>query len=106
MVNLLKEKLSKKTKTKNSQKQKKEKDCSIILLNDPYTTMDFVENEILSGIFNLRKKDAKRITLAVHNNGSGIIGVFPRDTAIRKIEQVHLKAAAYEFPLKCILQEC
>jgi len=48
-----------------------------ILLNDNFTTVDFVIS-VLVGIFNKSMDDALRITTHVHNNGNGIAGIYTR----------------------------
>ena len=75
----------------------------MILLNDHYTTMDFVV-EILMTIFHKGIEDASRIMLDVHKKGKGIVGIYTWDIAITKTEQVHAAAKASSFPLKCIIE--
>ena len=76
----------------------------VILLNDHYTTMEFVVG-ILMVIFNKDIDEASRIMLDVHNKGRGIVGVFTWDIAVTKAEQVHAAAKASEYPLKCIVEK-
>lgn len=75
----------------------------MILLNDHFTTMDFVI-DILISVFHKREKDARRIMLDVHHKGRGIVGQYPWDIAQTKAEQVHNLAQAQEFPLRCIVE--
>ena len=75
----------------------------VILLNDHYTTMEFVV-EVLMVIFNKNAEDAHKIMLDVHRKGRGIVGLYTWDIAITKAEQVHMVAQANEFPLKCIVE--
>ena len=75
----------------------------MILLNDHYTTMDFVI-EVLMVIFHKPVEDANRIMLDVHRKGKGIVGVYSWDIAATKAEQVHLAAREHEFPLRCIVE--
>ncbi len=76
----------------------------VILINDDYTTMDFVI-EILIVVFHKPAADATRIMLDVHKNGKGFCGVYTYDIATTKIDQVHTLARKREFPLKCTLEE-
>jgi len=43
--------------------------------------------------------------LKVHNEGRGVCGVFPRDIAATKVEQVGAFARQYQHPLACIMEE-
>jgi len=76
----------------------------VILINDDYTTMDFVI-EILIVVFHKPAAEATRIMLDVHENGKGFCGVYTYDIATTKIDQVHQLARKREFPLKCSLEE-
>ncbi|HRP67915.1 MAG TPA: ATP-dependent Clp protease adapter ClpS [Turneriella sp.] len=79
---------------------KKPKLYKVILLNDNYTTMEFVVY-ILQKYFQKREDEAKRVMLDVHNNGSGIAGVYPREVAETKSKQVMAHAEQEGFPLAC-----
>ena len=76
----------------------------VILINDDYTTMDFVI-EILISVFHKPAAEATRIMLDVHKNGKGFCGVYTYDIATTKIDRVHKMARQREFPLKCSLEE-
>jgi len=76
---------------------------NVLLLNDHYTTMDFVV-EILMVIFHKSTEDANRIMLDVHRKGKGLVGVYPWDIAATKAQQVHSAAKDREFPLRCIVE--
>ena len=75
----------------------------VVLLNDDYTTMDFVV-EILRTVFQKSIEDATRIMLAVHHLGAGICGVYPFEIAETKVDAVHALAKEYGFPLKCTME--
>jgi ATP-dependent Clp protease adaptor protein ClpS len=75
----------------------------VILLNDDYTTMDFVLL-ILQSVFRKSPADAKQIMLSVHQQGAGVAGVYTREVAETKIAVVHHLAAQNEFPLKCTME--
>ena len=76
----------------------------VLLLNDDYTTMDFVVT-ILESVFRRTPVEAVRIMLAVHNHGKGVCGVFPKQIAEAKIDLVHRRARAAGFPLRCVMEE-
>jgi len=92
-----------KPSTKTEEKYKEPEDFRVILLNDNYTTMEFVV-AVLMEIFHKDEADANRIMLDVHKKGKGIVGVYTWDIASTKTEQVHLVARAYEYPLRCIIE--
>lgn len=75
----------------------------VVLLNDHYTTMDFVVY-VLERVFHKTAPEAVRIMLSVHKRGTGLAGVYTREIAETKIEQVHQLAREKEFPLKCIME--
>ncbi len=76
----------------------------VLMHNDHYTTMDFVVS-ILESIFYKPPSEATRIMLAIHRHGAGRCGVYTREVAEMKVEQVHRLARKNEFPLRCSIQE-
>jgi ATP-dependent Clp protease adaptor protein ClpS len=93
------------TKDKAAKKEqiKEPEEFRVILLNDNYTSMDFVV-DILMDIFHKDFQDANRIMLDVHKKGKGLVGQYPWDIAATKTEQVHAAARLNEFPLRCIVE--
>ncbi len=75
----------------------------VILLNDDYTSMDFVVM-ILEKIFTKTPSEAQEIMLRVHKAGKGIAGIYTREIAETKISIVSQEAKAHDFPLKCIME--
>jgi ATP-dependent Clp protease adaptor protein ClpS len=76
----------------------------VVLLNDDYTTMEFVVN-VLESVFHKSPAEAYRIMMQVHLNGSGIAGVYPFEVAETKVETVTTMARQAEFPLRATLEE-
>lgn len=76
----------------------------VLLLNDDYTPMDFVI-AVLQKFFALSREKATQIMLKVHRDGVGVCGVFPRDVAATKVEQVKLYAKQHQHPLQCVMEE-
>ncbi|MFA9440474.1 MAG: ATP-dependent Clp protease adapter ClpS [Rhodocyclaceae bacterium] len=76
----------------------------VILLNDDYTPMDFVV-VVLQRFFSMDRERATRVMLQVHQDGMGICGVFPRDIAATKVEQVSSYARQHQHPLACVMEE-
>ena len=76
----------------------------VLLLNDDYTPMDFVV-EVLQKFFSLGRDKAIQIMFKVHREGTGVCGVFPRDVAATKVEQVTGYARQHQHPLRCQMEE-
>ncbi len=76
----------------------------VMLLNDDYTPMDFVVIVILQ-FFSLSREKATQIMLKVHREGAGVCGVYPRDVAATKVDQVMAFAHQHQHPLRCVMEE-
>jgi ATP-dependent Clp protease adaptor protein ClpS len=76
----------------------------VLLLNDDFTPMDFVV-VVLQQFFAMSREQASVIMLKVHREGKGVCGVFPRDVAATKVEQVTAFARQYQHPLACVMEE-
>ena len=92
------------TEEKTEQKTEKPSLYNVFLLNDDYTTMDFVV-DILGRIFGKNLTEATQIMLQVHKKGVGLAGVYPREIAETKVEAVHKMSRENEFPLRCIMEK-
>lgn len=85
--------------------QKKEPTLyKVVLLNDDYTTMEFVVH-VLEGVFQKSPAEAFQIMMHVHVNGRGIAGVYPWEVAETKVDQVVSLAREAGYPLKAITEE-
>lgn len=76
----------------------------VVLLNDDYTTMEFVI-QVLEAIFQKSPSEAYQIMMHVHVNGRGIAGVYPWELAETKAEQVISTAREAGYPLKAVTEE-
>jgi len=79
-------------------KLKKPPMFKVLLLNDDYTPMEFVVH-ILERFFGMNREKATQIMLTVHTAGSAVVGIFPRDIAETKCEQVNQYAQENQHPL-------
>lgn len=75
----------------------------VVLLNDDYTTMDFVI-DVLMRFFRKTAGEAEYIMLQVHQNGSGVCGIYPHDIAETKVGQVIDYARSNGHPLMCVMR--
>jgi ATP-dependent Clp protease adaptor protein ClpS len=75
----------------------------VLLLNDDYTTMDFVV-EILETVFQKSPAEAYRIMMAVHRQGKGLCGVYPFEVAETKVATVIDLARGSGFPLRAAIE--
>lgn len=76
----------------------------VVLLNDDYTPMDFVVH-ILENIFRKGHEDAINIMLAVHKKGAGVCGLYTREVAETKVDEVVQYARINEYPLQCVMEQ-
>ena len=90
--------------TERKKKVKKPKMYKVILLNDDYTTMEFVV-EILVYVFQKSAEEATRIMLNVHRSGVGVCGIYPFEIAETKVAQVTSIAEQQHHPLLCTMEE-
>ncbi|RXJ95212.1 ATP-dependent Clp protease adaptor ClpS [Arcobacter sp. AHV-9/2010] len=80
------------------------KKYNVFLLNDDYSTMDFVI-DVLVKVFRKTNSEAETIMLNIHNNGKGLCGVYSFEIATTKVAQVKTMAREKGFPLKAIMEE-
>jgi ATP-dependent Clp protease adaptor protein ClpS len=76
----------------------------VVMLNDDYTTMDFVV-EVLVKIFSKTQNEAVEIMKNIHEKGRGDCGIYPYDIAQTKVTQATDMARIREFPLRCVVEE-
>ena len=74
---------------------------AVFLLNDDYTPMEFVV-AVLQHIFNKSSDESVAIMLKVHHEGRGVCGVYTKDVAQTKVEQVMGFANKHQHPLQCV----
>jgi ATP-dependent Clp protease adaptor protein ClpS len=86
---------------KTRPKTKKPSLYKVFLLNDDYTPMEFVV-VVIQEFFGKDLEAATRIMLKIHLDGKGVCGVYSRDVAATKVDQVLEAANKAGHPLKCI----
>ncbi|MEZ5539553.1 MAG: ATP-dependent Clp protease adapter ClpS [Pseudomonadales bacterium] len=75
----------------------------VVMLNDDYTPMEFVVH-VLEDFFHMNREQATRIMLKVHVEGRAVCGVFTRDIAETKAEQINQYSSENEHPLLCQIE--
>ena len=75
----------------------------VILLNDPNTTMEFVE-KVLRDIFGKNHRQAVKLTQKIHKKGYGVVGSYIYEIAGQKELETSLMAINENFPLKAVVK--
>jgi len=88
----------------SKQKLKAPNKFDVILLNDDYTTMEFVV-EVLRRFFHKESLVAEKIMLKIHIDGEAVCGTYSYDVARSKVTQVIDYSRQNEQPLMCVLRE-
>lgn len=84
-------------------KQKEPSHFDVVMLNDDFTTKDFVVAVLIS-VFGKTIKNAVSIMESVHTTGKGIVGTYSYDIAVTLSDMVKNIAEDNGFPLRCIVQ--
>jgi ATP-dependent Clp protease adaptor protein ClpS len=85
-------------------KTQEPKQYHVVLLNDDYTTMEFVI-QVLEGVFNKSPAESYRIMIQVHQQGRGIAGTYTWEVAETKAETVAALASEAGYPLKATVED-
>lgn len=96
--------LEESTEVQNQEKIKEPSFYKVLLLNDDYTSMDFVV-DILTSVFHKSTEEAVQIMMNVHKNGSGLCGVYTYEIAETKVETVHSLAEENGYPLRSTMEK-
>jgi len=77
---------------------KKPQMYAVVMYNDDYTPMEFVV-DVLQNHFKHSLDSAINIMLAIHQQGKGIAGIYPKDIAETKAQTVNREARQAGYPL-------
>ena len=86
---------------RRTQKVKPPQMYQVVMLNDDYTPMEFVV-VVIQEFFGKDLESATQIMLKIHLDGKGVCGVYSKDVAATKVDQVLDAANKAGHPLKCI----
>ena len=74
----------------------------VVFLNDDQTPMELVI-DLLTGIFKHNESKAKDITLEIHEQGSGVAGIYPFEIAEQKGMEATGIARTHGAPLRVVV---
>ena len=71
----------------------------VLMLNDDFTTMEFVV-DVLRTVFFHDASQSEKLMLEIHNNGQCIVGTYTYDVAQSKVQRATMMAREEGFPLR------
>jgi ATP-dependent Clp protease adaptor protein ClpS len=86
---------------RRTQRTKPPKMFQVLMLNDDFTPMEFVVM-VLQEFFSKDRESATQIMLKIHLDGKGVCGVYSKDVAATKVDQVMEAARKAGHPLQCV----
>ena len=96
--------MSKVESKSSKQKLKIPNRFDVLLLNDDYTSMDFVI-DVLKKFFHKEFSAAEAIMLKIHIDGEAVCGTYSFDVAQTKVSQVIEYSRKNDQPLMSVLRE-
>lgn len=91
-------------KERTDGKIKEPKQYNVIMINDDFTTMDFVV-AVLVDIFRKDEVTAQAIMMNVHKNGQAVVGKYPYDIAVTRVRKALERAKQQGFPFRMTVEE-
>ena len=85
---------------RRTQRTKPPQMFQVLMLNDDFTPMEFVVM-VLQEFFSKDRESATQIMLKIHLDGKGVCGVYSKDVAATKVDQVLEAARKSGHPLQC-----
>lgn len=92
------------TRERTDNKIKEPKKYAVIMLNDDFTTMEFVV-DVLVSIFHKDEITAEALMLDVHNKGRAVVARYPYDIAVTKVNAAMSRARQEGFPFRMLVEE-
>ena len=86
---------------RRTQKTKPPQMHQVLMLNDDYTPMEFVV-VVIQEFFSKDRETATQIMLKIHLDGRAVCGVYSKDVAATKVDQVLEAARQAGHPLQCV----
>lgn len=91
-------------KERTDSRIKEPKQYSVIMINDDFTTMEFVVG-VLVDIFRKDELTAQALMMNVHKNGQAVVGKYPYDIAYTRVKKALERAKEEGFPFRMIIEE-
>jgi ATP-dependent Clp protease adaptor protein ClpS len=88
---------------RRTQRTKPPQMFQVLMLNDDFTPMEFVVM-VLQEFFSKDRESATQIMLKIHLDGKGVCGVYSKDVAATKVDQVLDAARKSGHPLQCVAE--
>ena len=88
---------------RRTQRNKPPQMFQVLMLNDDFTPMEFVVM-VLQEFFSKDRESATQIMLKIHLDGKGVCGVYSKDVAATKVDQVLEAARKSGHPLQCVAE--
>ena len=88
---------------RRTQRTKPPQMFQVLMLNDDFTPMEFVVM-VLQEFFSKDRESATQIMLKIHLDGKGVCGVYSKDVAVTKVDQVLEAARNSGHPLQCVAE--
>ena len=88
---------------RRTQRTKPPQMFQVLMLNDDFTPMEFVVI-VLQEFFSKDRESATQIMLKIHLDGKGVCGVYSKDVAATKVDQVLEAARKSGHPLQCVAE--
>ncbi len=92
------------TKERSSSRIKEPRQYNVVMINDDFTTMEFVV-DILVDIFHKDQVSAEAIMLGVHKNGQAVVGKYPYDIAVTRVNSALSRAKEAGYPFRMTVEE-
>lgn len=91
-------------KERTGGKVKEPEQYNVIMLNDDFTTMEFVVG-VLTDIFHKDSVTAEALMMRVHQEGKAVIGKYPYDIAVTRVKKALARAREQGFPFRMTVEE-
>ena len=88
---------------RRTQRTKPPRMYQVVMLNDDYTPMEFVV-VVIQDYFSKDIETATQIMLKIHLDGRAVCGIYSRDVAATKVDQVLEAATKAGHPLQCVCE--
>ena len=92
------------TKNRTDNQIKEPKQYNVIMLNDDFTTMEFVVR-VLMDIFHKDEFTATNLMMTVHKQGQATVAKYPYDIAVTKVNSALSLAKKEGYPFRMKVEE-